>query len=151
MKDLLRRQLDRQFDQLHPLVEVERPSRGWIEAIRQALGMTLLQLGNRVGIKPQVLHKIEESEAAYSISLKTLQKVATAMNCRVFYCLIPEKSLEEMVELQIQKKAKKIVEAIAHSMSLEEQGIMEKETISQIQKVIDDIKRRKNISMIWDE
>ena len=151
MLDLQRRQLDKQFDQVRPVIGIERPSKGWIKSIREALGMTLLQLGNRMGVRPQVVQKIEGSEAASSISLKTLQKAAAALNLRVFYILVPEKSLEETVEAQIRKKAKEIIGAIDHSMSLEQQKISAQESKAQMLRIIEDIKKRKNISMIWDE
>jgi predicted DNA-binding mobile mystery protein A len=151
MLDLLRRQLDQQFSQIRPLLKIERPNQGWIKTIRKALGMTLRQLGKRIGIRPQVLHNMEKAEVNYSISLKTLQKVAKALNCRVVYFLVPETPLEEMVDLQIQKKAKAVVEIINHSMQLEKQETSDKEVQQQITRLIDDIKHYKNISLIWDE
>lgn len=39
MIDLMRRQLDKQIDQLRPFVTLTRPSKGWVRAIREALGM----------------------------------------------------------------------------------------------------------------
>jgi predicted DNA-binding mobile mystery protein A len=151
MFNLTRRQLDKQLSQVYPLITIERPGHGWIKTIREALGMTLVQLGERMGIRPQVVHNMEKAEINYVISLKTLQKAAKALNCSVVYFLIPEKPLEEMVERQIQKKAQSIMEIINHSMKLEQQGTSSEEVQQQVLQLIDDIKRRKNIAMIWDE
>jgi predicted DNA-binding mobile mystery protein A len=151
MLNLLRRQFDKQLAQVRPLAGLIQPSKGWIKVIREALGMTLSQLGQKMSMSPQAVEILEKSEAAHTISLKTLQKAAQALNCRVFYVLIPEKSLEETVEDQIQKKAREIVGNISHSMGLEEQSTSLEETKMQIKEVSEKIKRRKNISLIWEE
>lgn len=59
-------------------------------------------------ITPQAIEQIEKSEEAHTVSLKTLQKTAESLNCKVFYILIPEKLLEEIVDLQIQKKRERL-------------------------------------------
>lgn len=150
MIDLLRKQLDQQHEKIR-LLTIDRPSQGWIKSIREALGMTLYQLGEKIGTTSEAVRVIENSEKSYTISLKTLQKVANGLDCRLFYVLIPRQPLQEKVEAQILKKATSIVQAVSYSMELEDQKTDSEEIKRQVQKVMEDIKRRKNISLIWDE
>jgi DNA-binding transcriptional regulator YiaG len=53
-------QIDRKILQLKKIEDLSIPSSGWIYAIRQALGMSLRQLGNKMGITPQSVKEIEE-------------------------------------------------------------------------------------------
>ncbi|ARN84287.1 mobile mystery protein A [Candidatus Nucleicultrix amoebiphila] len=151
MRDLIRRQLDKKLNPIRSIFPIERPNEGWLKAIRTSLGMTEQQLASKMGITRQAIKKIEKSEEYNTISLKTLIQAAQALNCKVQYVLVPEKPLEEVVDTQIKKKAKQIVENISHSMGLEEQATSKDELEMQIIKIVEDIKRRKNISMIWDE
>lgn len=148
---LKRRQLDEKINQLRSFMTIERPATGWVKAIREGLGMTQAQLGKRIHIRFQNVQKIETSEEKKTITLQTLEKVARGLNCKVFYILIPEKTLEETVEKQIQKKAEEIINSVSHSMILEDQKINPKEMQIQLESIIEDIKKRTNISMIWDD
>ena len=50
-----RKQLDKRLNILQNVDVLARPPRGWIKAIREALGMTTAQLGNRLGVsQPRV-------------------------------------------------------------------------------------------------
>jgi hypothetical protein len=46
-----RARLDSRFKAMGPSVRQSQPVRGWIRAIREALGMTAEQLGTRLGVK----------------------------------------------------------------------------------------------------
>lgn len=151
MFDLMRRQIDQQMVPLRRLARLDRPPHGWIKTIREAYGMTLAQLAKRLGMSSQALQKLEKTEAKGSITLSSLRRAAEGMNCRLFYILIPETPIEKTLEKQIRKKAASIVERAVHSMRLEDQGTGSEEREHQVLKLIDDIKRRKNISLIWEE
>lgn len=151
MKDLIRRQLDQHIDQLRSLDTYDRPSQGWIRAIREALGLTRSQLSRRLGVTKQNIENLENSEEEKAITLKSLEKVSEAMNCRLYYVLIPENSLEATVDQQIVKKAQKIAGYVSHSMALEDQKTKDSELERQIYNIVDELKRKKNISVIWDD
>lgn len=150
MSSLLRRQIDAH---LNPIREVcvDTPPQGWIRTIRTALGMTLSQLAKRSSIAAQTLQRIEVSEANETIQLNTLRRIAQALNCRLTYALVPTSSLQETVDAQMTKKATEIIGNISHSMGLEDQKTNDSETQIQIQSVLEDLKKRKNISLIWEE
>lgn len=113
--------------------------------------MTLSQLAKRASISPQSLQRIEISEENETIQLVTLRRIAQALDCRLSYALIPNNSLQETVDAQMMKKAAEIVGNISHSMHLEDQKTNDPELTAQIQNVMNDIKRRKNISLIWED
>lgn len=127
VKHLRRRQLDRQFQQWRILELAPRPRRGWLREIRLALGMTSVQLAKRLGISQPAVIKLEQSEEAESITLKSLHKVAEAMNCTLVYALVPNDSLEATIQAQAQRRSTELVTAIEHTMRLEAQGRDEEE------------------------
>ncbi|MHB1217018.1 MAG: mobile mystery protein A [Alphaproteobacteria bacterium] len=103
-----RRDLDRQLGQL--TLPSAHPERGWLRAIRDALGMTAAQLGGRLGITPASVFEMERREADGSITLKTLEKAAQALNCTLVYALIPDESLETAVHRRARKVAARELE-----------------------------------------
>ena len=62
--------------------------------------MNARQLAGRLGISPSALAQLERHERYRSISLRSLDRVAEALNCRVEYVLVPLDSLEERVQKQ---------------------------------------------------
>jgi len=99
----------------------QRPPRGWIRAIREALGMTTAELGQRMGLTQSRVSQIERSEELGSIRLDTLERAAQALNCQVRYVFVPNEPLEEMVQRQARLRAQAEVDAVAHTMALEDQ------------------------------
>src|ERR1700733_2845339 len=92
-----RSHLDERFRELGPARRYTPPVRGWIKAVRAALGMSTAQLAKRLGIKQPSLVALEQSEAKGTIQLDTLRRVAEALDCTVIYALVPNKPLEKMV------------------------------------------------------
>jgi predicted DNA-binding mobile mystery protein A len=98
------------------------PSMGWVYSIRQALGMSLRQLGNKLNITPQSVKEIEEREKNGTVSLKVLNQFGKALNLKLVYGFIPiTGSLEEMIEKRAYDLATEIVNRTSISMKLEDQ------------------------------
>jgi len=57
---------------------IQRPPRGWVKAIREALGMTTRQLASRIGVGQSRVVDIEKGEMTGSITLDSLQRAARA-------------------------------------------------------------------------
>ena len=55
-------QVEKRIQELMLLDSIVIPHEGWIYSIRNALGMTLRQLGNRLNITAQSAKEIEERE-----------------------------------------------------------------------------------------
>ena len=62
-------QLDRRLVAFEPLARTPRPARGWVRAIREALGMTTRQFGKTLGVSQPRIVKLEQSEVDGSVSL----------------------------------------------------------------------------------
>lgn len=119
-----RKNLDLRFAEGRELRQkLARPNQGWIRAIRQALGMTAEQLGRRMGITQATLSGMEASEINGSIRLSTLRKAAEAMNCTLVYALVPNTSLEDIVQDQAKKVAAEQLKPVEHTMLLENQSL----------------------------
>ena len=115
---LQRRQLD---SKSRTGTRLENPSRGWIRAVRLALGMSAAQLGKRLKMSQQAVAKLELNEQSGAIGLATLTKVAEALDCDVELRLVPRTSLEETVRKQARLKAQNERNRIVHTMRLEAQ------------------------------
>src|SRR5271168_4978205 len=111
MKDAIRH-LDARFADLRPLAAIHRPPKGWIRAIRDALGMTTAQLARRLGVSQPRIVELEKSEVTGSVTLKTLQRAAEALGCRLVYALVPEKPLAETVRERANHVAKGQIAAV---------------------------------------
>lgn len=104
------------------------PRGGWVRAIREALGMTQVQLAARLGIARQSLDDLERAEASGKITLESLRKLADALDCKVVYAVVPNAG---SLEAQRRRRALALADALRkspeHSMKLEAQGISERE------------------------
>lgn len=118
-----RRQLDKRLNTLRYSNAFTRPPRGWIKAIREALGMTTAQLAQRIGVSQPRASVIEKAEKEGSITLDSLERAARALDCRVVYALIPRKPLNDLVEERAHIVAEKRLQSARHSMALEAQSI----------------------------
>jgi predicted DNA-binding mobile mystery protein A len=141
-----RSQLDRRFHELGSARRYAPPVRGWIRAIREALGMSMEQLANRLKIKQPSLADLEQSEARGSIELATLRRVAEALDCTLVYALVPNKPLETMVRDRASAFARKRREHVEHSMLLEDQKVAGKDAEARL----DEIVRETNPRLFWD-
>jgi predicted DNA-binding mobile mystery protein A len=99
-----------------------RPKTGWIQAIRSALGMTTRQLAIRLDISQSTLAMLEKSEAEDRITLRSLRRVADALDCDLQYVLTPRSPLQKRVEKRAETIAYDRVARILHSMRLEDQA-----------------------------
>jgi predicted DNA-binding mobile mystery protein A len=145
-----RLRLDRTFNKLRTVLWINRPAKGWIKVIRENLGMTISQLARRLGTTPSRVSAIEKGEAADSLSLNTLNKVAEGLNCKLFYVLVPEKSLQAILEEQAKKQVIRISKNVSHSMLLENQ-VMDKESMEDYISVQVEEMLQKRINEVWEE
>ena len=121
-KKLVIEQIDRKVAKLRVLKDVDIPSKGWINAIRTALNMSLVQLAHRLNKTPASVQEIEERERAKTITLKKLIEVGEALDLQLVYAFIPkESSIDRIIEKRAQQVAREIVLRTSHTMKLEEQ------------------------------
>lgn len=136
-----RQRLDAKFAAYRPIERFAPPPKGWIRAIRDALGMSLRQLGDRLGQTPQAVSYLEEAEKNGTISLNTLRRAAEALDCVVVYAVVPTTSLTEMIDNRAREIALRALGRVSHSMALEGQ---------QVDRDLDARVRRYTVSAITD-
>jgi predicted DNA-binding mobile mystery protein A len=149
MKDAIRH-LDSRFTTLRPLLKAQRPPKGWLRAIRDALGMTTKQFGRRLGVSQPRIVELEQSEVSGSVTLNTLQRAAEALGCRFVYALVPEKPLAETVRERAELVAQQRQAAVEHTMRLEDQSVTGKAASNDLRRqFMEELLRRP--ARLWDE
>ena len=143
-----RSQLDERFRELGPAKRYASPVRGWIKALREALGMSTAQLAKRLGIKQPSLVALEQSEAKGTIQLATLRRVAEALDCTLVYALVPSKPLETTIRDRARVFARQRRGPVEHSMLLEDQKV--KARAKDTEHRLDEIVRETNPRLFWD-
>src|SRR5579872_5494090 len=142
-----KQQLDKRLAALPPAEQFAVPTRGWIKAIREALGMSSEQLARRLGVKQPTVATIERSEARGTIELATLRRAAEALDCTLVYALVPNRPLATTVKERARKVAADRLQAVEHSMLLENQALPATERDARIESAIGEIDPRR----LWDE
>lgn len=143
-----RQRLDERLSPLKPEERFQPPPKGWIRAIRDAIGMSGVQLASRLGVRPQTVESIEKSEATGTIQLKTLRRAAEALDCTLVYALVPKDSLEDAVSRRARQIAIRDLRRVAHTMKLEAQGTGNADMEARIQAYIRDAIKDRDL---WDE
>ena len=145
-----RRQLDKRLNLLRDSYAITRPPRGWIKAIREALGMTTAQLARRIGVSQPRVVAIEKAEKNASITLDSLERAARALDCQVVYALIPRKPLNDLVEERVRIVAEKRLQSTQHSMALEAQSIDKSDEEEQLKRLSERLMKKAG-SELWED
>lgn len=127
-----------------------RPEIGWIKTIRKSLGMSLEQLGRKMGSSKQSVQNMEKREATGAITLSALNEVAKALDMELVYGFVPKGgSVQNLIEEKAKKMATEIVMRTSQNMKLEDQGIpykrIEKAIADRTQEIIKELPKS-----LWD-
>lgn len=100
------------------------PARGWLRAVRDALGLSQRQVAKKLGMRQQPYAAMEEREKGGTVTLETLERAAGALDCDLVYYLVPKPGLAQtFTELAAKHDpAQAHRRATEHSMALEGQG-----------------------------
>jgi predicted DNA-binding mobile mystery protein A len=126
------RQLDTKLLPFTRLRGVRAPRRGWVKAVRSALAMTQSQLASRLQVSQPTVDGFERAEESGAVTLRTLRRVAAALDCEVVYALVPRRPLREMVAERALEVAEEMVRRTDRSMRLEAQGVAAAERRRQV-------------------
>ncbi|MBN1126587.1 MAG: mobile mystery protein A [Sedimentisphaerales bacterium] len=148
--NLARAQLDATLEQFRSLRPIAPPRKGWIRAIRDALGMTGEQLAKRLGINKQRVSRIEQDEKLGNITLKTLRNVAEALDCEFVYGFVPRQSLETTLRNQARSVAAQRMARSDQQMRLEKQELSREEKEKVLENMITEMINTMPRSL-WDE
>jgi len=136
---IARKNLDKKLNLLRNSDILMRPQRGWVKAIREALGMTTAQLGRRMGVSQPRASNVEKAEASGKITLESL-----------VYALVPHESLNAQVKARARRLAEKHLASVAHSMALEDQNVLDEDAQAQLEHLIGQLLNAPG-SRLWDK
>lgn len=140
-KLIARQQLDKTLSGYATAKQTTPPVKGWIRAIREALGMSGKQLANRLSVSQPRIPRLEKDEVAGVVSLKTMRQAAEAMDCVFVYAIVPRKTLEETVREQARKVAETRTQRVSHSMLLEAQNLSNDEQRASFDAAVEELVR----------
>ncbi len=142
--------LDRKLSHLIKGDALARPHRGWIKAVREALGMTTAQLARRIGVSQPRITELERAEIEDRITLNSLRRAAEAMNCTLVYAIVPNNTFENIILERARNKASRFLTGVNHTMALEGQSLDDADKESEIEQLAHKI-ILKNPRIIWDD
>lgn len=131
---------------------VRLPNEGWIKTTRTALGLSVQQLANRLGVTRAYIYKAEKSELAGGLTLKKMSEIARAMDCQFIYGIVPaiaERTVEATIEYRATKMAIEIVKRTHANMALEAQSLPWEKREQEIERIVGEL--RDKPSALWDE
>ena len=138
------RALDKKISSLTAAKNIVPNGSSWIHTVREAIGMTALQLATRLGVTQPRITKMESNEE--NLKLSTMKKVAEALDCEFVYYFKPKSTFQDIVQNQAKRKAEEILLDVNINMALENQGITTQEAI---QDMTNDF-IHSNTKRIWD-
>jgi predicted DNA-binding mobile mystery protein A len=147
---LIRQQLSVTLDRFKLLKSINPPLKGWIRAIRDALGMNVRQFAERLKVDKSRVPRIEQAEIEGNLTLKTMRRAAEALDCVFVYGLVPRTSLEDTVRNQAEYVAKQKAKRLSQTMLLEDQKLTNDEENQSINAYIEKLISETPKS-IWDE
>ena len=148
--NLQRKQLDEKLKAFSVLQDVKTPVNGWVKAIRTTLGMSLEQLGNKLGVTKQNIQSLEKREKEGNITINSLKETAQAMDMQFVYALLPKDgSLEQLIERKAAILAQEIVMRTTQTMALEDQENAQARLIEAIEERKIEIVES-NLKILWD-
>lgn len=145
---IARRHLEAQVRPLRTGFTINRPARGWVRAIRDALGMSAAEMASRLRVSQQAITELEQNEQHDAIKLATLRRAADALDCDLVYALVPRAPLDDIVLAQARHQARQRLAQIGHHSRLEDQVVSAADEAAQVDDLADDLVDRRGL---WRE
>lgn len=117
------------------ILNLTTPPEGWLRVVRKALKMPPKVVLERAGIKKSELYRIEKAEVDGTLTLNKLKDTAAAMGCELHYAIIPNGSINSIIEDRARRHAIKILRNASVHMQLEDQVTAKEQIEFQIDKV----------------
>jgi len=142
--------LEKKIELFKEAGNVPTPKIGWIKTIRTTLGMSLEQLGEKLGIYKSSVARMEGREANGAITLNKMEEAGKAMRMKFVYGFVPfDGSINELIEKRAKSLATEIVMRTSRNMELEDQ----ENTPERIRKAIEERTQeimREMPKKLWD-
>jgi predicted DNA-binding mobile mystery protein A len=129
---------------------VERPPKGWLRAIRDALGLTTKQFGQRLGVTQPRIVALEKGEMEDTLTLASLRRAAEALDCKLVYALVPNRPLADILRKRAEVRADEQLQRMNHTMRLENQPVTRADQNRQRENLVDQFLSG-NPHRLWDE
>jgi predicted DNA-binding mobile mystery protein A len=134
---LRRNQVDEVLSPFQRYRRIKAPVKGWLHEVRSILGLSATQVAARMGITQSAVSQLERREAEGAITLNSLSQAADALDCDLFYVLVPRAgSLTSALEARARKVATDTVNRVSHTMGLEDQAVSEREQREQVDDLV---------------
>lgn len=124
-----------QFGSLTMVPNDGLPKEGWLRTVRTALGMSGTQLAKKLGVTKARVSKAEQDEPHGSVTLKTMQTMAEAMDCKFVYTIIPKQKVEQVIKARAIHKARSRVKTASTHMALEAQSLSKEQLEYEVERV----------------
>lgn len=134
-------QLSETLDRFSQLKNIKTPHKGWIRAIRDALGMSGTQLAERLHVSRPRIPRLEQDELTGSVTLKTMRQTAEALDSVFVYALVPRMSLDDIIRTRAQKVARARLKRTSHTMLLEDQMLSDSVQQRMYKRMVDNLIR----------
>jgi len=149
-KQIAREQYSQIVNSAIAVLNIRQPKEGWIKTVRMALGMSGTQLANRLRNTRTITPYLERSELEGGITIRKMQQVAEAMDCKFVYAIVPEESVESLVNQQAFKKAQALTSQASVHMMLEDQALTEEQLAIETQRLKGQMLKNMDRTF-WDE
>jgi len=102
-RGLARKRLDIEMRPFRRAGMQKNPTSGLLRAVRQTLGVPVLEIAVKMGVAYSVIYDMEAGELKSSITLRSMSRMAQAMGCKVVYGIVPEggKTLDDLHERRL--------------------------------------------------
>ncbi len=136
----MKRLVQQQYrDKVNRVIErflgLDQPKEGWLRTVRKALNMSGAQLARRMGVTRALVSNTERAELTGNVTLKKMQEMAEAMQCRFVYALVPEQNINDIVLHQARQKARAQVMQASTHVALEAQTLSDAQLESEIERL----------------
>ena len=147
-KALARKHLERRLGPIRT-ADLARPPRGWIRALRDALGMTATQLATRIGVSQPRIAGLEKAEVSGNVTLASLREAAEGLGCTFVYAFVPTAPLDEILRQRARAAADLQLARTHHTMMLENQALEPAELRAERERLVEDMLRG-DLRRLWD-
>jgi predicted DNA-binding mobile mystery protein A len=117
------------------------PPEGWLRTVRRALGMSGAQLAEKMGVTRARVAQVEHDELAGAVTLKSMRAAAKAMGCRFVYAVVPETTIEDVINSQARRKAYALANTANTHMALESQNLPDDKIAVEVERLAHELAR----------
>jgi predicted DNA-binding mobile mystery protein A len=129
-KDLRLHQLDRSLAAFSNARQEARPMHGWLRAIRESLGLSMVDVARKLARTKPLIQQFEDAEKDDRITLGSLRRVADALGCTLVYAIVPKTgTLTDLAGQSLRDQVASDVHAVERTMALEDQAVGEVEQL----------------------